>query len=76
MEQLITWLGNKLQNMGLRGRIHNDLIRQDAEWYYVPIYVDMGDVYDKATTLQQIEEDWETEAVQPGHNLLLIPAVP
>lgn len=74
MNQLLQWLDAELEKRNLKARVHSSLIRQDGQWYYVPVYVDIRDAYDKATILQEIEDDWEEQQVQPGQNLLLIPA--
>lgn len=76
MNQLIQWLNQQLEHRKLNNaHVHGPpLAREDGDWYYVPVYLDMRDAYDKAVLLQQIESDWEQQAVQPGRNLLLIPA--
>ena len=74
MERLVEWLEKALAKRPYASKVHKQVIREDGDWYYVPVYVDMKNAYDKATLLQEIEDEWEEQAVQPGRNLLLIPA--
>ena len=74
MQELADWLDAQFQSRHVDARVHRDLIRQDNNWYYVPVYVDMRDAYDKATLLQQIEDDWQQQQPLQGGNLLLVPA--
>ena len=73
MSPVIDWLNKQFQGKGIVAHVHENLARQDGDWLYLPVYVQMNDAYDKATLLQEIEDKWGTERVTNQQFLLLIP---
>ena len=59
----------------LKIRIHKNLVEQDDDWLYIPVYLDAGeDIVDRARYLQDVEDDWRNQEPEPYWQLLLIPA--
>ena len=76
MRDTIRWLNNQIRERGLQNaHVHEPPVaREEGNWYFVPVYIDIRDAYDKAVLLQEIEDEWEKQQVAPGRNLLLMPA--
>ena len=74
MSELFVWLNQQLRERGLKGHVYQQISKQDRGWYYVPLYIEMRDAYDKATLMQQIEDAWEARDSKPGTKLRLRPA--
>ena len=70
----VDWLYSQFRTQGLEANVHANLVRQDNDWLYVPVYVALCDAYRKAEILQEIEDAWKEQKVAPGTHLLLMPA--
>jgi hypothetical protein len=74
LDTILQWLPEEMTQRGYAGsRVYDTAVREEGEWYYIPIYVPLPDAYEKAVLLQSVEDEWETQRLGE-HRILLIPA--
>ncbi len=72
-EAVYKWLRNAAKRRHIDARIHTELVKQDRNWLYIPVYVEGSDAAEKALILQKLEDAWRNRKPEPYWQLLLIP---
>ena len=72
--EVVDWIKVQAQVKNIKVTAYASGIVRNGAWLHVPVAVDQeGDAYERATCLQQIEDEWSS-ADHDGVELLLVPA--
>ena len=72
--EVLDWVTEQAAMRNIAITTYPGAVKQDGNWLHVPVTVNQpGDAYDRATWLQQIEDDWDS-GEHGGLELLLVPA--
>ena len=74
IDEVLRWLSDRFSEKGVVATVHGNSAREDGDWLYLPVHVEMTDAFDKATLLQEIENQWEENPLDRHRYLLLIPS--
>jgi len=74
-EEIYHWLQQAAAERGIQATLHTHLAKEDARYLYLPVRLEkMADAYDRAATLQDLEDAWNNRDPRPHWRLLLVPA--
>ena len=73
-DEVYEWLELEAKRQHIEAKLYPSLVRRDENWLYVPVYIEGGDLFEKAEALHNLEEAWRIQDPEPYWQLLLIPA--
>ena len=73
-EDIDTWLRAEAKRRKIHAQIHMKQGELKSGWLYIPVYIEEGDAYDKASRLQDLEDSWNDREPKPEPKVLLVPA--
>lgn len=73
--ELLTWLSREATTQGLRIQPRTQSARVEGRYLHVPVYLEgVSGVYERASTLQRLEDSWNNREPEPERLLFIIPA--
>ena len=73
-DEVYKWLELEAKRQHVEAKLYPSLVRRDENWLYLPVYIEGGDLFEKAEVLYNLEEAWRVNKPDPYWQLLLIPA--
>lgn len=72
IKDVTNWVKEKV---GRRGVVHEQLVRDEDHFIYLPVHVRMKDAFKVAEFLQTIEDQWNHDKANAGlPHLILVPS--
>ena len=72
-QEITQWVQKQLKADKLTGTIHQDLARQEDNWVYMPLNIELTDAFKIADALQKIEDRWKRRVPKSPIRLVLVP---
>lgn len=72
-QQVLQWFKDEAGKTNVTVQLHEDLVKEEDDYLYLPVHVPNKDAFEVADFLQKIEDKWNDLEPERLPRLLLVP---